>query len=115
PSRRARRLRSGPLATLLPRGCRTTSVAPRFVVAGITAAFIGCVPVPVLRCHARSFALVRGAPSLRECWRIHRARTLLLFAGPDRERGRGGGGGGEGGRGGGGRGRGYRSRCGGPP
>src|SRR5260370_9444324 len=87
PSPRARRLRSGPLATLLPRRRSAASGASRLVVAGITPAFTGCVPVPVLRCHARSLALVRGAPSLRERRRIHRARALLLFAGHDRQRG----------------------------
>ncbi len=87
PSPRARRLRSGPLASLLPRRRVAASGASRFVVAGINPAFTGRDPVPVLRRHARSLALVRRAPSLRQRRRIHRARTLLLFAGHDRERG----------------------------
>src|SRR5258708_32445778 len=73
-----RRLRSGPLAPLLPRRGGTAYVAPRFVGAGIIQAVAGSDAVPVLRRHVRSVALVCCATSLRQLWRIHRARALLL-------------------------------------
>src|SRR5271169_2517989 len=87
PSPRARRLRSGPLAALLPRRRCTAASAPQLMVAGITSAAAGRVTVPVLRRHARSLALVRRAPPLQQRWRIRRASTLLLFTRHDRERG----------------------------
>ncbi len=88
PSPRARRIRSGPLAPLLPRRCRPRSAAPRFVVAGITPAVAGHNPVSVLRCHARRLALVCRPSPLRQFRRLHRTRTLLLFPSHDLERGR---------------------------
>src|SRR5208283_4653532 len=83
---RARRLRSGPLAPLLPHCCGAASGAPRGVAAGIAPTIPDRDPIPVFRRHAGSFALVRCAPAFRQRWWIYRACTLLLFAGYDRER-----------------------------
>ncbi len=82
-SPRPRRLRRGSFATLLPHCSNAASVASSFVVARTASAVVVRVAQPVFRRHVRRIALVRCPTSVRQCWRIHCASPLLLFASHD--------------------------------
>src|SRR5580698_379426 len=88
PSASTRRLRSGSIASLLSGRGRTAFVASGCVATGIFAAARGGGAVFVLRPYAGRVGLVCCPASVRECWRIHCARAVLLVTGDDCERGR---------------------------